>query len=214
MLVPNTDGQGGQTIYSRTASEFGYTVRQVSTNAAGEITFSSLGWQETLVGEVRYLSLYRPDGAGNFDATTLIDGRLVEFNTQSANGWAPPQLTVTDLGDGLTERRITLGSGVELASVRDDDRRVLRVIYQRDDTDSTGEPRRTITTENRNADGSVDGPVEDLSLRQTDSGDGWRMPVASKPRCSRRAARSGHRIHFAIHSKKRPFDAGYGVKIP
>ena len=233
MVVPNTDGQGGQTIYSRVADEFGYTVKQVSTNAAGEITFSSVGWQETRQSEVNNLSVYRRAGEVVFDGATLIDGKLVEFNAQydaareqfraseirsingqalnpeatpaldttdlhalldparpwtptatalitgldpaaqTANGWAPPQLTVTPLDNGLTERRLTLGNGVELASVRDDDRRVLRVILQRDDTDSTGAARRTITTENRNADGSTRGPVQDDVLRSPDSGDSW-----------------------------------------
>ena len=162
-------------------------------------------------------------------STALITG--LDPATQSANGWAPPQLTITDLGDGLTERRLTLGSGAELASVRDDDRRVLRVIYQRDDTDSTGDPRRIITTENRHADGSVNGPIEDLSLRQTDSGDWlpqsrtWRSTgtdpdsgersttetrTTNESTCVRRKRQGGGCTQSAFHGKERPFYCGYG----
>ena len=68
-------------------------------------------------------------------STALITG--LDPATQTANGWAPPQLSVTDLGNGLTERRITLGSGVELASVRDDDRRLLRVSEAHTDAGGT-----------------------------------------------------------------------------
>ncbi len=83
MVVPNTEG-GGQTVYSRTydGNALGgesWTVRQVSTNAVGAITFSSTGWQESLTSDIKNLSAFTLNGAGSYDAAASVNGSVVAF---------------------------------------------------------------------------------------------------------------------------------------
>ncbi|WP_112076531.1 calcium-binding protein [Herbaspirillum rubrisubalbicans] len=52
MVVPNTDGSGGQTVYTRNAGADGYTVRQVSTDAAGKIVYEQQSQQATRDAEL------------------------------------------------------------------------------------------------------------------------------------------------------------------
>lgn len=70
MVVPNTDGNGGQTVYSRSydgnaLGGEGYTLRQSSTNTAGVTTFDYAGRQATLNGDVQTATYheYSPTGA-------------------------------------------------------------------------------------------------------------------------------------------------------
>lgn len=57
--------EGGQTVYSRTADEVGYTVRQVSTDENGQTSFNFTGYQETLQGPITAISaLERTDTPG------------------------------------------------------------------------------------------------------------------------------------------------------
>ena len=87
MVVPNTDGQGGQTIYSRTADDFGYTIKQTSTNAAGATTYSYQGYQETLGAAVNRTRIdnYAPNTPGQLDSRittqTDDDGNTLEIST-------------------------------------------------------------------------------------------------------------------------------------
>ncbi len=52
MVVPNTDGSGGQTVYTRKLGADGYTVRQVSTTAAGKILYEQESVQATRDAEL------------------------------------------------------------------------------------------------------------------------------------------------------------------
>jgi hypothetical protein len=51
LVVP--DGSGGNIVYSRTADEFGYTVREVHTDKVGAVTLDYTGTQATLDAEIK-----------------------------------------------------------------------------------------------------------------------------------------------------------------
>ena len=76
MVVPNSAG-GGQTVYSRVADDFGYTVSQVSTNAVGKVTLSTSGYQATLSADIVPIGAsWQTDsqsGSSAFDGDIRID---------------------------------------------------------------------------------------------------------------------------------------------
>ena len=84
MNVPNADG--GQTIYTRVKSgaygEFGYIVEQVSTNATGEITYQSKGWQQNLDSDLKSISVFSLNAQGNYDGVATVGNTVVEFDAE------------------------------------------------------------------------------------------------------------------------------------
>ena len=73
MVVPNTDGSGGQTVYSRTADDVGYTVKQVSTNAAGAVVFEHQSYQNTLDTDLNPVSTTSVSGNQTTTRNWLTD---------------------------------------------------------------------------------------------------------------------------------------------
>lgn len=49
----------------------------------------------------------------------------IDPTAQQSNNWAPPQLTISALAGGLTQRSLALGNGITLSSIRDSDRRII-----------------------------------------------------------------------------------------
>ena len=103
MVVPNTDGSGGQTVYSRVyAGDMdgpngtmiaSYVIKQVSTNEAGAETFNYNGVQQGLGGDILPQSLIRrsdTDGNGSLDQ---MEQTLYDKNKDVAG-------TITDTPDG------------------------------------------------------------------------------------------------------------------
>lgn len=81
MIVPNTDGSGGVTLYERRVDgDAGYVVRQVVTDRNGDITFQSDGFQSTLDGPVVAFSATRRVEDGTYQTTALIGGNDVTFD--------------------------------------------------------------------------------------------------------------------------------------
>ena len=74
MVVPNSSANGGTTVYERQADEIGYAVTQVTTNAAGVVTFQSKGYQNTFDADVQHqvtMTLAADGGTGFNIAGTL-----------------------------------------------------------------------------------------------------------------------------------------------
>ncbi len=95
MVVPNADGSGGQTLYSRTVdADAGYTVRQTQMDAQGEVIHGYTGHQATLAQDVRWQSEYAlkdTNGDGTLDRSEYVQydgsgravGRVLEAATAS-----------------------------------------------------------------------------------------------------------------------------------
>lgn len=92
MVVPNTDGSGGQTIYSRKFEPDGFfgpgwAIRQVQTDRNGEVVFEFDGHQATLDGEVLCLgqsSLFQVlDAEGNFTGLKGMEHTMFEADGSS-----------------------------------------------------------------------------------------------------------------------------------
>ncbi len=97
MVVSN--GEGGQTIYSRTYEEFGYRVKQVNTDTMGQVTYAFTGWQDTANSDIKSLSVYNLNGQGNYDASARVGETTVDFGAQydAAKGeFAAHELRVID----------------------------------------------------------------------------------------------------------------------
>ena len=82
MIVPNADG--GQTVYSRTNDENalggeGYTIKQVSTNAAAQETYRYEAHQNT-DGEVTRPLVVQPGANGQQTATAQIGDNVATFS--------------------------------------------------------------------------------------------------------------------------------------
>jgi hypothetical protein len=83
MVVPNTEGGGGQTVYSRVyAGDMdgpngtliaSYVIKQVSTNAAGAETFNYNGVQQGLGGDIQPQSLIRRSDTPDDGACNCLD---------------------------------------------------------------------------------------------------------------------------------------------
>ena len=85
MVLANTDGGGGQTVYSRTPDlDAGYVVKQVQTNAAGAVVYDYLGFQESLSGDIRPISSSweTPTEAGH--TSWGVDGSYTTHTTNTA----------------------------------------------------------------------------------------------------------------------------------
>jgi Ca2+-binding RTX toxin-like protein len=120
MVLPNAEG--GQTIYSRTADEFGYVVRQTSTDADGNTLLDYTGYQATQDGETRLINSVErtdTDGDGEVDTETTItslsdengDGQIVDTqNYQDGEVVGHEAQTYDEFGN-LTERTVYNESG-------------------------------------------------------------------------------------------------------
>lgn len=150
------------------------------------------------------------DAVNRNDPTAYLNAYLLrEAQAEALTDRAPAHLTVTPLDNGLTERRLTLGNGVELASVRDDDRRVLRASYQRDDTDSWLRQSSTLRTESTDPE---TGERITHENRTTYASDGYsvtgredtsgRHDAGGQSMCARWRRQCGSRRNSAFHSKQ------------
>ena len=106
MVVPNTNGSGGQTVYSRVVDgDAGYVVKQTTTNAAGQTTYESTGHQATLDADIKQIAAIQKtdtNGDGSPDKTITT--------TQVSTGVLNIQ---TDLnGDGQIDSDVLTRSGV------------------------------------------------------------------------------------------------------
>jgi hypothetical protein len=115
MVVQNPDG--GQTVYSRVADEFGYTVKQVSTDAAGRETMNYTGYQETRDQEVKPIGAAwqsetetgRSDwnaGDGSAITTTYYPNGVELIQAFSATGQQTGKITESPDGNGGSYRVI------------------------------------------------------------------------------------------------------------
>ena len=99
MVLANTDGGGGQTVYSRSVdAEAGYVVKQIQTNAAGAVVFDYLGFQESLSGDIRPISSSweTPTEAGH--TSWGVDG---SYTTHTTNTATQVETVKSFTGDGV-----------------------------------------------------------------------------------------------------------------
>ncbi|MFS2036053.1 calcium-binding protein [Polaromonas sp. CT11-55] len=133
MVVPNTDGTGGQTIYSRTydgngLGGEGYIVKQSTTNQAGITIFDYTGRQDSPTAEVKPVSIteqlngvetssfYGSDGTLTGRSKTLSDADGTPTSDSLANTLQGLRNAAGDLDDMLldaAELRALSGSQAE-----------------------------------------------------------------------------------------------------
>ena len=141
MVVPNSGEQGGFTVYERrTDGDAGYVLRQTTTNAAGGVTFESVGYQETLASSVKNISVSAQNGAG-----------VVLANTSSQ---------IFD--DGSSIATTTYPSGARTVLTTDTQGASRQV-----DSPNPGNPNLQTTTQ-RNPQGVVTGPSSAAAYIDTD----------------------------------------------
>lgn len=90
MVVPYTDGGGGQTVYSRTVDgDAGYTVRQMTSDSAGAVSYDFEGHQSTLDSEITRLKEVTVDGNSRttrlFDVNGLLGSTTTQIDLTSGN---------------------------------------------------------------------------------------------------------------------------------
>jgi hypothetical protein len=94
MIVPNSDGLGGVTIYERRVDgDAGFAVRQVITNVSGDIVFQSNGFQADRDSTVVPHGVTAALPNGTYETSANVGGITVNFEVQR-NG---TQFEVTDI---------------------------------------------------------------------------------------------------------------------
>ena len=158
MRVPNTDGTGGFTVYSRTydgnaLGAEGYTVKQTTTNAAGNVVFASTGSQADINAEIRNLIGTSLKVDGNFEVSTTLSDNNVTFSATKdsggvlrltgiaeVNGLPPDEGTLAVVNASLVEGQFTPADVINRPGA------VLQLVETSDRTNPDGNVNTALTT--------------------------------------------------------------------